>query len=647
MWIRHRSKSAQAALETAKLNLEYCYIHSPINGRAGARLVDVGNVVQANSTSLLSIQRLDPIYANFTITESDLPAVQKQMSSGTLKAAVRLPSDPENAARNGRVEFLDNAVQNGSGTVNLRATHEQRRPSLLARPVCGREARSRDRERSSADSESGGADQPAGPFVYVVKSDDTAELRPVKLGQRQGDKVVVTEGLAPNERVVLAGPNAGSPGRQSACRWQLCCSARFECQWQGQSESRRPVVNLSELFIRRPVMTVALTVSVILFGVVAYFRLPVSDLPAIDYPVIQVQVNYPGATPETMANNVATPLERQFMQIPGLELVTSNNVQGHSSFVLQFDLSKSLDGAATDVQAAITRAQGQLARRSAQPSHLHQDQPQRPADHVHRHRQRHGDRRPALRLRQHADRRAHQHSARSEPGCYIRNAIGGAHQSGPLGNGDPQYHAGRSDQRDQERHRLYRRRTIRRSASQLPAATARTADHGRPIRRPDCRTNQWRSGLPEGCRPTTESVQDERIDMRFWVRGYPQPGATVFIGVFRRAGVNAVEVAKSVRDLLPSIQSQLPGSVLLFRPTTARQTIVTGINDVKTTLYIAFVLVVMVIFVFLGRATDTLIPAVALPLSLLLTFIAMKLLGYSLDNLSLMALDTGHRLPRR
>src|ERR1700722_19447079 len=115
-------ESAQAALETARLNLEYCYIHSPINGRAGARLVDVGNVVQANTTSLLSIQRLDPIYADFTITESDLPAVQKQMSSGKLTAAVRLPSDPESAARLGRVEFLDNSVQNGSGTVNLRAT---------------------------------------------------------------------------------------------------------------------------------------------------------------------------------------------------------------------------------------------------------------------------------------------------------------------------------------------------------------------------------------------------------------------------------------------------------------------------------------------------------------------------------------------
>src|ERR1700741_5282160 len=115
-------EAAQAAIETAQINIDYCYIHSPIDGRAGARLVDVGNVVQPNATSLLSIQRLDPIYANFTVTERVLPEVQRQMSRGMLKAAVRLPSDSESAAKSGRVEFLDNSVQNGSGTVNLRAT---------------------------------------------------------------------------------------------------------------------------------------------------------------------------------------------------------------------------------------------------------------------------------------------------------------------------------------------------------------------------------------------------------------------------------------------------------------------------------------------------------------------------------------------
>ena len=204
--------AAQASVETARLNLEYCYIRSPIDGRAGARLVDVGNVVQPNSTSLLSIQRLDPIYANFTVTEIDLPEVQKQMSHGTLKAAVRLPSDPENVARSGRVEFLDNSVQNGSGTVNLRATinnfdhHFWPGQFVDVKLVLNTE-----KAAVLIPTEATQIRQ-QGPFVYVVKSDDTTELRPVKLGQRQGDDVVVTAGVAANERVVLAGQMLVRPG---------------------------------------------------------------------------------------------------------------------------------------------------------------------------------------------------------------------------------------------------------------------------------------------------------------------------------------------------------------------------------------------------------------------------------------------------
>ena len=135
-----------------------------------------------------------------------------------------------------------------------------------------------------------------------------------------------------------------------------------------------------------------------------------------------------------------------------------------------------------------------------------------------------------------------------------------------------------------------------------------------------------------------DSVQDERINMRFWLRGQQVPSATVVVAVFRRAGSNAVEVAKEVRAAVPSIRATLPGSVALIPIYDRSQTIVNSVEDVKATLGIAFVLVVMVIFLFLGRATDTLIPAIALPLSLLLTFMAMNILGYSLDNLSLMAL---------
>ncbi len=122
----------------------------------------------------------------------------------------------------------------------------------------------------------------------------------------------------------------------------------------------------------------------------------------------------------------------------------------------------------------------------------------------------------------------------------------------------------------------------------------------------------------------SDSVQDERINMRFWVRGYPVPSATVVVAVNRQAGANAVEVAKSIREALPLISAELPGSIRITPIYDRSQTIVHSVADVQVTLLIAFVLVVIVIFVFLGRATDTLIPAVALPLSLLITFMAMR-----------------------
>jgi len=397
-------------------------------------------------------------------------------------------------------------------------------------------------------------------------------------------------------------------------------------------------VNLSEVFIRRPVMTVALTVSVILFGLFAYFRLPVSDLPAIDYPVIQVQVNYPGATPDTMANNVATPLERQFMQIPGLELVTSNNSQGHSSFVLQFDLNKSLDGAATDVQAAITRASGQLPIDLPSPPTFTKtnpnDQPIMYIAIV-------SDTVTEGQLYDYANTQIGERISilpgvsqvgiygtqsavriKANPSMLATRSITLEDLTNAVKNGTAYTGAGQFD----GPHRSF----LLQPQGQLMSADQYNQlivgqNNGAPVYLKDVAT-------------ANQGVQDERINMRVWVRGYPEPGANVFIGVFRRAGVNAVEVAKSVRDLLPSIQSQLPGSVLLFTAYDRSLTIVNSIKDVQTTLYIAFVLVVMVIFLFLGRVTDTLIPAVALPLSLLLTFVAMKILGYSLDNLSLMAL---------
>jgi membrane fusion protein, multidrug efflux system len=205
-------QAAEAAVESAKLNLEYCYIHSPIDGRAGARLVDAGNIVQANTTGLLSIQRIDPIYADFTITEHDLPDVRQQMARGTLNAFVRLPSDADKSARSGKLTFLDNSVQNGTGTINLRATVANADhhfwPGLF---VDVKLVLATQKAAVLVPNQATQISQ-KGPFVYVLKSDDTVDLRPVTLGQRQGDNIVVKSGVAAGERVVVTGQLTIGPG---------------------------------------------------------------------------------------------------------------------------------------------------------------------------------------------------------------------------------------------------------------------------------------------------------------------------------------------------------------------------------------------------------------------------------------------------
>jgi multidrug efflux system membrane fusion protein len=209
---RAQVQAAEAAVENAKLNLDYCYIHSPIDGRAGARLVDIGNVVQANMTPLLLVQRLDPIYADFTITEGDLPNVQAEMSRGTLQTLVRLPSDSAQDARRGTLSFLDNAVQSGTGTVNLRATiRNADRHFWPGQFVNVQLILSVTRSAVLIPNQATQISQ-KGPYVYVVKSDDTVEFRTVALGQRQDEDVVVTSGVKAGERVVLTGQLALTPG---------------------------------------------------------------------------------------------------------------------------------------------------------------------------------------------------------------------------------------------------------------------------------------------------------------------------------------------------------------------------------------------------------------------------------------------------
>jgi HAE1 family hydrophobic/amphiphilic exporter-1 len=385
-------------------------------------------------------------------------------------------------------------------------------------------------------------------------------------------------------------------------------------------------------------MTVVLTVSVVFFGVVSYFRLPVNDLPAVDYPVIQVQAPYPGASPETVANTIAAPLERQFMQINGLELVTSESKQGHATLTLQFVLDKNIDAAATDVQTAISQAAGFLPADLPSPPTFSKTNPNdQPILYI-------AMTSDSVTLGQLYDYANTQVGQRLSIIPGVSKILVFGTKSAVRIKADPSRMAVRNLSVDDLAGAVQ-------SGTALTGAGQLDSREGTQILRPQGQLEDaasyanlivaTRNGAPIYVRDfarVEDSVQDERLDMRFWARGYKVPRATVIVAVLRQAGANAVDVAKAVRDVLPVVGAELPGSVRIVPVYDRSRTIVRSVLDVQETLLIAFGLVVLVIFVFLGRASDTLIPAVALPLSLLLTFIAMRFLGYSLDNLSLMAL---------
>ena len=396
---------------------------------------------------------------------------------------------------------------------------------------------------------------------------------------------------------------------------------------------------LSRPFIQRPVMTMLLTASIIVFGILTYNRLAVNDLPAVDYPIIRVNVSYPGANPETMANTIATPLEKQFTQIPGLELSTSTSSQGNTSITLQFDLSKGIDAAATDVQAAIQRATGQLPSDLPSPPTFTKTNPNdQPVLFV------------ALTSDTLSDGELYRYGTTQVsqrinilPGVSEVNIYGvkGAIRI----KVDPGKLAARNMTFD-ELSAAIRASTSYSGAGQFdgannsitlrPQGQLETAEGYANII-----IKQGASGAPIYLRDVARvvnGVENERLSRHFFARGFRPPASVIVFAVSRQAGANAVEVAREVRALLPQLQRELPGSIRLLPTFDRSQSIVNSLHDVQGTLLIAFVLVILVIYLFLGRASDTLIPMVALPMSFLITFIAMWALGYSINNLTLMAM---------
>ena len=396
---------------------------------------------------------------------------------------------------------------------------------------------------------------------------------------------------------------------------------------------------LSGPFVRRPVMTVLLTLSAIVAGIATYGKLAVNDLPAVDYPVINVSCSYPGANPTTMANNIATPLEKQFLQIPGLDIVTSSSTQSNTSLTLQFNLSKSITDAATDVQAAIQRATGKLPVDLPSPPTFTKTNPNDQAIYLLgllSDTMTDGD------LYKYASTAVQQRIA-ILPGVSQVNVYGV--QAAIRIKADPAALASRGLTMDDLANAI-KAGTVYSGAGQFdgPHRTFVLLPNGQIDQAEGYRNlivARNRDGSPVFLRDVSDvkqSVQDERLSRTFWARGFSPPGSVVVLAVSRQAGANAVEVAKSVKALFPELRASLPGSITLVPIFDRSQSIVSSVADVQWTLVIAFVLVVLVIYVFLGRATDTLIPAVALPLSLFITVTVMYMLDYSINNLTLMAL---------
>src|SRR3989475_983394 len=392
-------------------------------------------------------------------------------------------------------------------------------------------------------------------------------------------------------------------------------------------------MNVRELFIRRPVMTTLVMSGILLFGIVSYRYLPVSDLPNVDYPTIQVQANLPGASPETMSSAIATPLERQFSTIAGIDSMSSVSALGLTQITIQFSLSRSIDAAGQDVQAAIAKAGRQLPPNMPTPPTYNKVNP---ADQPILFMALTSDTLPLSTVDDYGETLLAQRISmvngvaqvfvygaqtyavhvQLDPNAMASRGIGIDEVQAAIEKGNVNLPTGTVYGKDQAC-------IVQASGQLMKAADYRplivTYKQGRPVR------------LSEIGR-VIDSVQNDKIASWYNnTRG-------IVLAVQRQPGVNTVEVVDKIRQMLPSFRSQIPAAVSLDILYDRSESIRESVHDVQFTLLLTICLVVMVIFLFLRNFSATVIPSLALPLSIVGTFAAMYLLGYSLDNLSLMAL---------
>jgi HAE1 family hydrophobic/amphiphilic exporter-1 len=391
-------------------------------------------------------------------------------------------------------------------------------------------------------------------------------------------------------------------------------------------------MSFTELFIRRPVMTTLVMAGILIFGLVAYRSLPVSDLPAVDYPTISVNASLPGASPETMASSVATPLEKEFSTIPGIEVMTSTSSQGGASISLQFALSRNIDAAAQDVQAAISQAMRSLPQDIQPPSFRKVDPSSRPILYY----ALRSRTLPLTQLNEYAETFLAQRLSTVEGVAQVQ--VYGSMKYAVRIQLDPQQLAARSIGIDEVA------QSVENGSVNLPTGILWGTDKAYAVESQGQLENAadfgalivaFRDGAPVHLRDlglVVDSVQDTK--RASWFNGE----RAVVLAIQRQPGTNTVAVAERVKAEVESLRGQIPASVDIATLNDRSLSVKASVEDVKFTLYLALCLVVMVIFLFLRSVRATAIPSLALPMSIVATFAVMYLLGYSLDNMSLMAL---------
>jgi HAE1 family hydrophobic/amphiphilic exporter-1 len=404
-------------------------------------------------------------------------------------------------------------------------------------------------------------------------------------------------------------------------------------------------VSISSPFIRRPVATSLVAAAFLVFGLVAYFNLPVAALPQVDFPTIQVSANLPGASPETMASNVATPLERQFSLISGVTQMTSNSALGSTQVTLQFDLSRNVDAAAQDVQAAINAATGQLPTNLPSPPSFRKVNP---ADAPIMLIALESDTMPVSKLSDYADNILAQQISRIQGVGQVN--IGGQQKPAIRIQVDPRRAAALGVQIDSVR------TAITASTVNAPKGVIGGEQKNYTVYANDqildvAAWNQlvvgYHNGAPVRIKDlggAIDSVENNQVGAWAFpgkanVEQGLKGGQGILLVIFKQPGANVIKTVDRIRAALPGLQADIPPGIGVHVITDRTQTIRASVRDVQITLLITIALVVGVIFFFLRNVRATLIPSIVVPLSLLATAGVMLPFGFSLDNLSLMALS--------